>query len=48
MQFQQSGTVDTQIAIEINNQSYSNVSATAVSRHTPMLWTKTSVVKRPI
>ena len=41
MQFQQSGTVYTQIKIELNKQSYSNASATAESRPTPLLWTKT-------
>ena len=41
MQLQQSGTVYTQIEIEVSNQSYSNASATAVNRHNPILWTKT-------
>ena len=40
MRFQQSGTVYLQIGIEVINQSYSNASATAVSRHTTVLWTE--------
>ena len=46
MQFKQSGTVYTQIGIEVNIQPYSNASATAVSRHTPLLWTKTKCCLR--
>ena len=41
MQFTLSGTVYTQIEIELNNQSYSTASATAESRHIPLLWEKT-------
>ena len=37
MQFQQIGIVHTHMEIEVNNQSYSHASATAVSRHTPLL-----------
>ena len=40
MRFQQSRAVYTQIGMEVINQSYSNASATAVSRHTPLLWTE--------
>ena len=40
MQFQQSGTVYTQIGIEVSNQSYSNASATAGSGYTPLLLTE--------
>ena len=40
MQFQQSITFYTQIEIGVSNQSYSKASATAVRRHTPLLWTK--------
>ena len=38
MQFKQSGTVYTQIRTELSTQRYTNAS---VSRHTPLLWTKT-------
>ena len=40
MRFQQSGTVYMQNGIEVSNQKYSNISATAVSRHTSLLWTE--------
>ena len=40
MRFQQHGTVYTQIRIEVRNQHYSNDWATAISRHTPLLWTE--------
>ena len=41
IQFQQSGTVYTQILIEVSNLRYSNASATAVRKRTPLPWTKT-------
>ena len=40
MRFHQSGTVYTQIDFEVSNKSYSNASATTVSRHTPLIWTE--------
>ena len=40
MRFQQSGTVYAQFGMEISNQIYSNVSATAASWYTPLFWTE--------
>ena len=48
MLFQQSGTVYTQIGIEVRNQSCSNASVTAVSRHIPLLWTEMTYCIKPI